>query len=424
MTKAEKSWVLYDVANSAFVLVIVTSIMPLYFKEVVARGMQGELATAWWGYANSIAALAMVLLAPVLGTMADYSGWKKRLLLLFLVVGLVATILLSQSGEGKVLQCLAVFVIARIGWEGANLFYDAFLPDIANPERMDRISASGFAWGYVGSVIPFLAVIAMIMTGKSDTGSRIPPDAARMGFLVVAAWWLLFSIPLLKNVRQKYGCERGAGAVRDSMRQLIDTFRHVSRHRNAFLFLLAYFFYIDGVGTVITMAVAYGVDVGLGPETLILVILVIQLVAFPAALVWGKLSDSFRAKPLLFSGIGVYCCITFLAFMIPVIPDPSMKKAVFWVLAILVASSMGGVQALSRSFFGKIIPPERSGEFFGFYNIFGKFAAIGGPFLMGITAQMTGSSRYGVLSILVLFVIGSLILMKVDEKQPSPAPEL
>ncbi|SNB47117.1 MFS transporter [Geobacter sp. DSM 9736] len=415
MTKAEKSWVLYDVANSAFVLVIVTAIMPIYFKEVVAHNIPGQLATAWWGYANSISAMAMVVLAPVMGTFADYSGWKKRLLLICLLVGLAATVLLTQTGEGKIILCLAVFVVARTAWEGTNLFYDAFLPDVAELKRMDRVSASGFAWGYVGSVIPFLAVIALILTGKDQAGGRIPPDAARTGFLIVAAWWGLFSIPLLRNVSQKHGYPREPGAFRLSMRRLTDTFRDVSRHRNAFLFLLAYFFYIDGVGTVITMAVAYGVDVGLKPDMLILVILVIQIVAFPAALVWGKLSDRFRVKPLLFSGIAVYCIITLIAFMIPAIPDPTLKKATFWVIAVLVASAMGGIQALSRSFYGKLIPPEKSGEFFGFYNIFGKFAAMGGPFLMGITAQMTGSSRYGVLSILLLFIAGSVILGRVDE---------
>lgn len=424
MTRAEKSWVMYDVANSAFVLVIVTSIMPIYFKDVVAHGVPAQLATAWWGYANSFSALLMVLLAPVLGTFADYPGWKKRFLLVFLLLGAAATMLLSLTGEGEVLLCLLVFVVARTCWEGTNLFYDAFLIDVTEPERMDRLSAAGFAWGYIGSVVPFLAVIALILAGTDPAaGTGIPGGAARIGFLIVAGWWLLFSIPLLKNVTQKYSCDRTSGAVRQSFTRLADTFRNVSRHRNAFLFLLAYFFYIDGVGTVITMAVAYGVDVGLDSKMLILVILVIQLVAFPAALLWGRLADSFRVKPLLFSGIGIYCGITFMAFMIPAIPDLAMKKAAFWTLAVLVASSMGGIQALSRSFFGKLIPPEQSAEFFGFYNMFGKFAAMGGPFLMGITSQLTGSSRYGVLSILVLFIIGSVILARVDESAISRCTE-
>lgn len=418
VTRAEKSWILYDVANSAFVLVIVTAIMPIYFKDVVAHGMPAQLTTAWWGYANSLSALLMVLLAPLLGTFADFSGWKKRFLLVFLLLGVAATGLLSLTGEGHVLFCLLVFVAARTCWEGTNLFYDALLIDVTEPERMDRLSAAGYAWGYIGSVVPFLAVIALILA-RSVPGGTLPGDAARLGFLIVAAWWLLFSIPLLKYVEQKYGCEKTAGAVRQSFSRLAETFRNVSRHRNAFLFLLAYFFYIDGVGTVITMAVAYGVDVGLDAKMLILVILVIQVVAFPAALLWGRLAGSFRVKPLLFCGIGIYCGITLMAFIIPAIPDLSVKKAAFWTLAVLVASSMGGIQALSRSFFGKLIPREQSAEFFGFYNMFGKFAAMGGPFLMGITAQMTGSSRYGVLSILVLFIVGSLILSKVDETLPS-----
>ncbi len=414
MNRTEKSWIIYDVANSAFVLVVVTAIMPIFFKEVASRGIPPAVSTAWWGYANSLSSAILVVLAPVMGTFADYPGWKKRLFALFLVIGVLATCGLFFTADGAWLYCLAVFIIARTGWAGTNVFYDAFITDITTPERMDKVSAAGYAWGYIGSVVPFLAVIGLIMAMPA-TGGSIPADAARAGFLVVALWWILFSLPLMKNVRQVYGTPPTARPVRDAFSRLFATFGHLRGHRNAFLFLLAYFFFIDGVDTVITMAVAYGVDIGLSSSTLILAILVIQIVAFPFALLWGKLTDRFRVKPLLQAGIAIYCLITLLAFLLPSFPSLQAKTAMFWLLSVMVASTMGGIQALSRSFFGRLVPPEQSAEFFGFYNISGKFATITGPFLMGVTGQLFGHSRYGILSILVLFLAGSIVLAKVGE---------
>lgn len=415
MTRAEKSWILYDVANSAFVLVVVTAVMPIFFKEIAARGVAAELSTAWWGYANSLSSMLLVLLAPVMGTFADYEGWKKRLFAIFLLVGLLATASLSLTADGGWLYCLGLFVLARTGWAGTNVFYDAFITDVAPPERMDKLSTAGYAWGYIGSVVPFLAVIALLFAMKNPGDSGISGPAARYGFLVVTAWWAAFSIPLLRNVRQTYACPQSPTPVRDAFRRLGDTFHHLRRYRQAFLFLMAYFFFIDGVDTIITMAVAYGVDIGLGSTSLILAILMIQIIAFPCALIWGKLTERYRVKPLLQAGILVYCLITLIAFFLPSLPTLRAKTAVFWLLAVLVATSMGGIQALSRSFFGKLVPPEQSAEFFGFFNISGKFATITGPFLVGVTGQLTGHSRYGVLSILLLFMVGSLILSRVAE---------
>jgi len=428
MTGSEKSWIMYDVANSAFVLVVVTAIMPIFFKEVAARGIAPEVSTAWWGYANSLSSAALVVIAPVMGTLADYQGWKKRLFALFLGVGLAATVLLYFTGAGAWLYCLAMFIVARCGWAGANVFYDSFITDITAPPRMDKISAAGYAWGYIGSVIPFLVVIGLILSLQTPgSDGAIPAAAARYGFVIVALWWLLFSIPMLRDVRQIHFCPPSPRPVRDGFARLAATFGHLRNHRNAFIFLLAYFFFIDGVDTIITMAVAYGVDIGLGSSTLILAILVIQIVAFPCALLWGKLTDRFAVKPLLQAGIAIYCLITLLAFLLPSFPSLQAKTAMFWLLSVLVASTMGGIQALSRSFFGRLVPPEQSAEFFGFYNISGKFATITGPFLMGITGQLTGHSRYGVLSILVLFLIGSLLLARVKEParaEPGSYPPL
>lgn len=416
MTRAEKSWILYDVANSAFVLVVVTAVMPIFFKEVAAQGVAPAVSTAWWGYANSLSSAILAVSAPFLGAFADYQGWKKRLFAAFFLCGVIATALLAFSGPGAWMYCLAVFVVARTGWAGANVFYDSFITDVTEPGRMDRISTAGYAWGYIGSVAPFLVVIALILGLRSpaEAGS-IPSLAARIGFVVVALWWLAFTLPILRDVRQLHFCPPSLRPVREAFGRLRSTLGHVRDHRNVFLFLLAYFFYIDGVDTIITMAVAYGVDIGLGAASLILAILLIQVIAFPCSLAWGRLAGRFPVKPLLQGGIAMYVLITLIAFMLPSLPTLRARTALFWLLAVLVATSMGGIQALSRSFYGRLVPAERSAEFFGFYNIFGKFANIAGPFLVGLFGQLTGHSRYGVLSILVLFVIGSLVLSRVED---------
>jgi UMF1 family MFS transporter len=415
VTRTEKSWILYDVANSAFVLVVVTAVMPIFFKEIAARGVAPEVSTAWWGYANSLSSLILVVLAPTMGTFADYEGWKKRLFAIFLIAGVAATALLFFCREGAWGYCLTVFVVASTCWSGANVFYDAFITDVTEPERMDMVSTAGYAWGYIGSVIPFLAVIGLILGTKSPGGTVIPAAAARAGFVIVAVWWLVFSFPLLRDVRQVYFCPQADHPVAEAFQRMVVTFRHIRGYRNAFLFLLAYFFFIDGINTVITMSVAYGIDIGLSTTTLILAILIIQIIAFPFSLLWGRLAGRFAVKPLLQAGIAIYCLITFIAFLLPSFPSVQARTIVFWILSVLVATSMGGIQALSRSFFGRLVPPDRSAEFFGFYNISGKFATITGPFLVGITGQLAGHSRYGVLSILILFVIGSLVLARVDD---------
>lgn len=405
---------MYDVGNSAFVLVMVTAIMPIFYKDFAASGVPAAISTANWGFANSTASLILALLAPVLGTMADYR-WKKKLFLAgFLVLGLVFTLGLPLIREGQWLLCLVVFVIARVGWAGANIFYDAFIVDVATPERMDMISSRGYAWGYIGSVLPFLVIIALILTSGMADGLPIP--AVKTGFLIVALWWLLFSIPLLKNVRQTHGIAVSAAPVRDAFTRLLATVKEIRRHRQVFLFLAAYFLYIDGVDTIISMSTAYGRDLGFGITLLIAVLLFIQVVAFPFALLFGRLAGRYSTKTMLLAGIGVYCLATLIGFLLPSISDTGLKTALFWCIAFLVASSMGGIQALSRSYYARLIPAEKSAEFFGFYNVFGKFAAITGPFLMGIVGQMAGHSRWGVLSLLLLFIAGGALLLQVGDE--------
>jgi UMF1 family MFS transporter len=415
-SRAERSWILYDVANSAFVLIVTTTLMPIYFKEYASTGVDNAISTSNWGFAVSIASLILALLAPVLGSIADYRGNKKKFLVFFILSGVIMTILLVTIGQGQWVLAIALYVIARICYSGANIFYDSFLTDVTTNKRMDHVSASGFGWGYIGSVIPFLAAIGLVLFLQHEALS-ISPQAARLSFVLTAIWWAVFSYPIIKNVHQHYFIEPQPQPIRSAFRRLYKTFKDISAFRTSFLFLLAYFFYIDGVYTVISMATAYGTDLGFDSTMLILVVLFIQLVAWPFALLYGRLAEKTSTKTMLMIGISIYIVLTFLAFMLPALENEGTKTILFWVMAFMVASSQGGIQALSRSFFGKTIPKEKSAEFYGFYNIFGKFAAIVGPFLMAIFSRVTGESRFGVLSLVILFIAGGALLLRVKEPQ-------
>lgn len=409
---AEPAWILYDAGNSAFVLVMVTAIMPVFFKDVAATGMADTRATALWGAANAASALLLAILAPFLGALADYSGNKRRLFMVFLLMGLGFTLSLTLVGQGMWLICMVLFVMARLGWSGANLLYDAFLVDVAPASRLDRLSARGYAWGYIGSVVPFVLILLIIRRAGTAGGEALPVQAVHAGFVLVVIWWGALSLPMLFTVRQVHSLPPTDRVFRDTVVQLGRTLSAIRSYRPAFTFLLAYFFYIDGVGTIISMAAVYGRDLGFGINRLTLVILMIQIIAFPCALVYGRLADRFSPYVMLQTGIGIYCGITLLAFFLPDITDPGRKEALFWVIAVLVGSAMGGIQALSRSFFARLIPREKSGAFFGLFNVFGKFAAITGPLMMGGIAAWTGHSRWGVLSLLLLFDMGGLLLAR------------
>lgn len=415
-TKEEKSWILYDVANSAFVLIMITSIMPLFFKNVISKGIPNEIATANWGFANSIAALAIALLAPFLGVAADSGHRKKGFFSFFLFWGIVLTLLLITIRPGSWLFCLVLFAAARIGWSGANIFYDSFLVDVSPKSRMDRISALGYAWGYAGSIIPFLMTLFLIQRfSGGDDPALLNETAVKGGFVIVAVWWGLFSIPILKNVRQKHTGARSPGSLKKTVTKIFTTFRRIRQYRNIFLFLLAHFFYIDGVETTITMAVAFGMDIGLGSTSLILAILMVQILSFPFAWLFGNLAGRYSTKSMLLAGIGIYILITIIAFFIPQFTGIRTKTVIYWTLTFLVSTAMGGIQALSRSYFARLIPPENATEFFGFYNIAGRFATITGPFLMAMVIRITGKTHYGVLGILLLFIAGGWLLLKVKE---------
>lgn len=412
LSRQERSWVLYDVGNSAYSLIVVTVMFPLYFKGTIAATLPPADATAYWGYANAGAALVLALISPLLGPLADMRGMKKPLFALFFLIGVLATVLLALPLEGAWLWAIAIFVLSRIGWGGSSLFYDSFLVDVAAPGRMHDVSSRGYAYGYIGGTVPFIAIIVWLF---ASGGEGIPSHIARAGFILSALWWALFTIPMLHHVGQRYARPRSTRPLRRSLEQLLRTLRTARRRRDAFLFLIAYFFYIDGVDTIIAMAAAYGVDAGLGAGTLVGAILMIQIVAFPCAILYGRYATRYSARPLILTAIGVYLGITLIAFFLPDVASPAGRAALFWTLSFLVATSMGGVQALSRSLFARLIPSDRSAEFFGLFNIMGRFAAIMGPFLMGVVASMTGHSRWGIIPIAFLFLIGAAFLLSVRE---------
>ncbi|MFW5729845.1 MAG: MFS transporter, partial [Spirochaetota bacterium] len=273
LTKEERSWILYDVANSAFVLIVVTTLMPIFFKGVAAVDLPGHRSTALWAYTNSIASIFLAVLAPILGSFADYKGMKKRLFLLFFGLGVIMTFLFTTIGEGMWQYGMIITIIGLIGYSGANLFYDSFITDVTTDERMDRISTRGYAWGYVGSIVPFAVAFLFILMPGIIGGSQTL--ATRLAFVITGIWWFAFSIPLIRNVQQSYFVEREPHPICGAFRRLGKTFSHIRTYRNAFLFLIAYFFYIDGVGTIIKMATSYGTDIGMGQTELIQVVLAI-----------------------------------------------------------------------------------------------------------------------------------------------------
>lgn len=414
-TKAEKSWMMYDWADSAYFLIIVTAIFPIYYKEVADNaGLHSADSTAYLGYTISIATFLLALLGPVLGTIADYKGLKGKFFTFFFLIGVSSTVALFFVPDDNWLLLLAVYTLTTLGARGANVFYDAYIVDVTGKERMDELSARGYALGYIGSSIPFIACIAIIVSAQMELIPLSMSGASRTAFLITAAWWLVFTIPMLKNVRQLHGIDPEPRIVANSFKRLGQTFKEIRQYRTIFLFLIAYFFYIDGVGTIISMSTAYGTDLGLGATDLIIALLAVQIVAAPFSILFGKLANRFGVKRMLYTGIIIYMIVCVYAMFLKTTTD-------FWILAMLVATSQGGIQALSRSYFAQLVPKEKANEFFGFYTIFGRFAAVSGPFLVGIITHLTGSSAFGVASLIVLFAIGLIVLMFVPHSPKDSA---
>ena len=432
LTKTERSWAMYDWANSVYATIIMTAIFPIHFTSAAAAdGMAGD---ATWATGTSIATACMAVLAPLFGSLADFRGMKKRLLAIFMLIGVVFTLTMAVFDKWQLM--LLGYIVSYIGYAVANLFYDSFLTDVTTPQRMDMVSAKGYAYGYIGgSTIPF--VIALLLVTFASRLELSAAMAVKLCVVMASVWWGLFSIPLLKNVKQVHYVEASRdGIMRASFRNLLKTARDIVRIRPLWLFMIAYFFYIDGVNTVIKMSTSYGSTLGLGAVGMVAALMVTQIVAVPCSIGFARLSRRFGARRTLLFGAFVYLAVCVLGFYMGfslenaeraaqlamhdggmnaynAIYEPARRfsQKLFWVLAFLVGTSQGGMQALSRSQFGRMIPPSRSNEFFGFFDIFGKFAAILGPFLYALSVTLTGRSSFGVLSLVALFVAGVVMLL-------------
>ena len=405
------SWALYDWANSAFATTVLAGFFPLFFKKYWSSGSDVTVSTFQLGVANAAASLAVALLAPVLGAIADRSGARKRYLLLFAGMGIVMTGCLALVAQGQWPFAIAIYMLALVGFSGANVFYDALILDAAPHGRIDRVSALGFALGYLGGGVLFSANVAMTLW-PGTFGLADATAAVKLSFVSVAVWWALFSLPLLFFFREVPLSERVTGwaAVKSGFAQIAGTFRALRHMRVVLVFLLAYWLYIDGVHTVIRMAIDYGLAIGLNANDLIVALLLTQFIGFPSAILFGRLSEGIGAKPGIFIGLGVYIFACVWGY--------SMTESwEFYVLAGVIGLVQGGVQALSRGLYARLIPANKSGEFFGFYNMLGKFAAILGPLIMGVVSVTTGNPRLSILAIIVLFVAGGGLLLAVNERE-------
>ena len=403
LTGTEKSWILYDVGNSAFVL-LSTALIPIYFASIAEEGSSVVVA---WGYAETVASLILALLMPFLGSLADLAGNKKKFLVGFAGTGAVACAALGIPTHA--LAFLVLYVLSAVMLNGSMVFYDAFLVDATTEERYDRVSSHGYAWGYIGSCVPFIICLAVVLGGPSIGIETML--GMKIAFVITAVWWIAFTVPIARNVHQTHSKPRTDHIFRDTLSGLWATTKSIGRDKRLLFFVIAYFFYIDGVHTVIKMSTSYGTDLGIDSTQLVLALLVTQFVAFPSAIAYGRLAGKFGTRKMLLAAIVAYFFIVlFAAFF--------LKSAVeFWILAICVGLFQGGIQALSRSEFGKLIPKDNANEYYGFFDIFGKYAAVLGTFLVSSFTALTGNSSWGVLSLAVLFAIGFGFLLKMPEER-------
>jgi UMF1 family MFS transporter len=405
------AWAFYDWANSAFATSIMAGFFPIFFKQYWSTGVDASTSTFRLGLANSTGSLIVILLAPLLGAMADQAGAKKKFLFFFALLGVLMSAGLASVGQGAWLLASAFYICAIIGFSGGNVFYDALLVNVATPATSDRVSALGFALGYLGGGLLFAVNVLMTLKpalfGLADAGT-----AVRLSFLTVAGWWALFTLPLMRWVPEfrPVAGPRQQAVISAGFRQLFATFREIRRLRVVALFLAGYWLYIDGLDTIIRMAVDYGMALGFDSGGLILALLITQFVGFPAALVFGRLGERMGTKKAILLGIGIYLLVTLWAMFMDTIRE-------FYLLAVAIGLVQGGVQSLSRSLYSRLIPAGKSAEFFGFYNMLGKFAAVIGPLLMGLVSLLTDSPRLSLIAIIGLFVSGGIILCLVNEQE-------
>jgi len=419
-SKVEWSWIFYDWANSIWSTNIDAAIWPIYFAVVVDRLANAGQINNIYGYAVSAANFIVAIMAPFLGGIGDFKGMKKKLWKIFMLIGVAFTLVMAVFNQWQLM--LIGFVVSRIGFSGSILFYDSFLTDITTPDRMEKVSSWGYAMGYIGgSTIPFIiSIVIMFLMDMSDLSYKIAIG-------IVPVWWLLFSIPFWKNVEQVHYVETPpAELLKAAAGNTLRTFREIISNKVVLFFILAYFFYIDGVGTIISMATNYGSTLGLGTIGMILALLVTQIVAMPFSIFFGNWGKKYGALKMITIAVVVYTVITIIGFGMGFIVDfhemlgmsydeaIGISSVLFWVLATLVGTVQGGIQALSRSYFGQIIPPERSNEYYGFLDIFGKFAAVIGPALYALVFGLSGKASYGILSVIILFILG-LVFLKIGK---------
>ncbi len=413
---------MYDWANSAFAATIMAAVLPSFYSSVAGANLEKTIASSYWGYTNTIAMLIIAFSAPILGAIADYLGRKKVFLSWFVCIGVLATALMVLISKGDWLLASTLYIFGRIGFAGANIFYNSLLPHIVDKDRIDRVSALGYAYGYLGGGLLLTINLLMIMK-PALFGIFSSEWGVRLSFITVAVWWALFSFPLLSNVPEPKMLEGQGGRVKNQeslkkignpiktgFSRLRSTLREIKQYRELVKFLLAYWLYNDGIGTIIIMAVIFGAEIGIGQSHLISAILLVQFVAIPFSLIFGRLAERIGAKNSILIALFTYGLITVLGYF--------MTEAIhFWVLAFMVATVQGGAQALSRSMYSSMLPKEKSAEFFGFYDVSSKFAGIIGPAVFGIVGQITGSSRYGILALILFFAGGGLLLMNVKEEK-------
>lgn len=407
--RRQYSWALYDWGNSAFATTVIAGLFPIFFEQYWASTLDSGARTFWLGVASSVSSLVVVLLAPLLGSIADRGGLKKRFLAMFSAVGILSTAAFYWVGQGQWMAATVLFTLGSIGFQAGTSFYDSLIVNVADDDQMDRVSSLGYGLGYLGGGSLFALNVAMVLKpalfGLADAAS-----ATRVSFLLVAIWWAVFAIPLLRNVPEAR--VRTNGAVADlvaGLRQLRSTLVELRQLRPVWMFLLAYWLYIDGVDTVIRMAVDYGLTLGFASSSLITALLMVQFIGFPAAIGFGWIAGKLGTKRGLYLALTVYIAVTCYAYLLENVTQ-------FYLMAAAIGLVQGGVQALSRSYYARLIPAGKSGEFFGFYNMLGKFAAVLGPIAVGVTKLVTGDARLSIL-ILVLFFVGGILLLS---RVPAP----
>ncbi|RSK26830.1 MFS transporter [Bacillus sp. HMF5848] len=409
--KAIFGWTMYDWANSAFATTVMAAVFPVFYYDVAAKGATESLASSYYGYSSAIAALIVAILAPILGAISDYSSSKKQFLRFFAYMGIIATILMYFIGEGQFIFASLLMILGTVGFSGANVFYDAFLPEIAEEKNIDKVSARGFAFGYIGGGLLLIVNLAMIM---KPSLFFLPNTlvATQISFVTVGLWWFVFSIPLFRHVKERKlptQTQKGQYIIIGFAR-IKDTFTEIRHYKQLFIFLIAFWLFNDGISTIIKMATIYGKDIGIGSTDLIAALVITQFVGIPFSFLFGWLASKITAKRALILALWVYTAIVIFGYF--------MSSALhFYILATSVGFVQGGAQALSRSIFGSMVPLNRNAEFFGFYGIMGKFSAIFGPFLFALVGQLTGSSRFGIVSLVLFFLIGIYLLTKVNVEE-------